>query len=86
MNMLTICIDELAHSDYNQYIEQNLSLVQLRNLTKFFFDWKGITSDELWYIYNSDNKEIITNIPLVKSFIKDCKNEQEIESLIRSLV
>ncbi len=86
MDMLTICIDELAHSDYNDYIEQNLSLEQLKNLTKFFFGWKGITSDELWHIYNSDNKEIITNIPLIKSFIKYCKNEQEIENLIRSLV
>jgi len=85
-NLLEICIDEFAHSDNRKYMEQKISFNELLVITKFFFKWNKINSDELWHIYNSENKETITSIPLVKEFLKDCRNDEEIEKLIRSLV
>ena len=85
-NMLEICIDEFAHSTNREYMEQNISFAQLREITKFFFKWNGITSDFLWETYNSENRELITTIPLVKEFLKDCANDYEVETLIRGLV
>lgn len=85
-NMLEICIDEFAHSINREYMEQNLSFEQLRQLTKFFFKWNGITSDFLWEMYNSEHSANITTIPLVKEFLNDCSNDYEVECLIRGLV
>lgn len=85
-NLLNNSIDEYAHSDNDSYIENNVSFQELRVVTNFFFTRQGFTSDDLWNTYNSENREMITNIPLIKSFIKDCSNEKEIEELIRSLV
>jgi hypothetical protein len=84
-NLLEICIDEFAHSNNKPYMEQKMSFEQLLVFTKFFFKWNNFTSDYLWEIYNSENKEIITDIPLIKEFLKDCSNDNEIERLIRSL-
>lgn len=85
-NLLNNSIDEYAHSDNDSYIENNVSFQELRVVTNFFFTRQGFTADDLWNTYNSENREMITNIPLIKSFIKDCSNEKEIEELIRSLV
>ena len=85
-NILEVCIDEFAHSNNKKYMEQNMSLEEIRVITKFFFKWNGITSDELWDKYNSEDKDYITDIPLIKTFLKDCSNDTEIEKLIRSLV
>ena len=85
-HILSICLDEYVHSNTDDYMEKNLSFEDLRKITKFFFGWQGIVGDDLWRIYNSENKELVTKIPLLQSFINDCDNNKEIEILIRSLV
>ena len=85
-NLLEIYIDEFAHSDNMEYIDRNVSFSDLKVVLKFFLGWAKITPDDLWNVYNSENKKMLTNIPLVKDFIDDCKNDEEIKCLIKELI
>ena len=85
-NLLEIYIDDFAHAPSEDYMNEKLSLFELKVITRFFFRWGGLDGDDLWDKYNSDNREMITDIPLVQYFIDDCKNIEEVESLIRGLV
>jgi len=85
-NLLEIYIDEFAHSNNMDYIDEKVSFGELKVILKFFFKWAKVTSDDLWDVYNSENKKMITNIPLIQDFINDCTNNEEIEILIRGLV
>jgi hypothetical protein len=88
-NLLELCIAVFAKSDNSKYMEEKNSFEEVKQLTKFFFKWNGVTSNMLWEMYNTEDEEdkkLITDIPLIKEFLKDCIDETQVESLIRSLV
>jgi hypothetical protein len=85
-NILTVLIDETMQSGGSYWLENNCSLVEIKTLLKIFTRNSNITGDDLWDIYNSENRSYVTNIPLVNEFIKDCRSESEIESLIKNLI
>ena len=62
-----------------------MSFNELLIFTRLLFKWNNYTPDFIWGIYLSDNREIITKIPLIESMLKECSNEVEIEELIKSL-
>ena len=85
-NILKVQIDEFIHGHNMCWMEKNCSFSEIKILLKIFCRWANITGDNLWMIYNSENKEYITNIPLLKVFINDCQTDDEIEELIKELI
>ena len=85
-SILKVQIDEFIHSGGMYWLEKHASFSEIKILMKIFCRWGNVTGDDLWEIYNSENKDYVTNIPLLKEFIKDCNSDSEIESLIRGLV
>lgn len=85
-NILKVQIDEFLHFDGMNWLEKNASFSEIKMLMKIFCRWANINGDDLWKIYNSENREYLTNIPLLNEFIKDCNTETEIESMIRELI
>jgi hypothetical protein len=84
-NILIVQIDEFIHSDGMYWLETHASFLEIQLLMRIFCRWANITGDDLLEIYNSKNKDYITNIPLLKEFIQDCNSDSEIEALIRGL-
>jgi hypothetical protein len=85
-SILKVQMDEFIHSNSMYWLEKHASFSEIKTLLKIFCRWANVNGDDLWKIYNSENREYITNIPLVNEFIKDCNSESEIESMIRGLV
>jgi len=85
-SILEVQINEFIHASGMYWLERNCSWEEIKTLLRIFCRYGNVTGDDLWNIYNSENVEYITNIPLLKEFIKDCNSESEIESMIRGLV
>lgn len=84
-SILKVTINEFIHADGMYWLHRNCSFFEIKKLMNIFCRYGNITGDDLWDIYNSENREYITNIPLLKEFIKDCQSDGEIESMIRGL-
>lgn len=86
-NVLSSTIDEFIHGDNIGIIAEKVSLSELKVILKFFLKtYGGITGEELVTIYKSQNKEYVTNIPLIKQFLKDYDTEIDKELFIKSLL
>jgi hypothetical protein len=84
-NILSVIIDENIHEDLHYILENKASFNEIKILCRLFFRINDITGDTLMRVYNSENRDYVTNIPLLQSFIKECNGEEEIEALIRTL-
>ena len=78
-------IDEFIHSNGMYWLEKHASFEEVKILMKIFCKWAHINGNDLLEIYYSENRDYITNIPLLKEFIKDCNSKSEIEYMIRNL-
>jgi hypothetical protein len=85
-SILKVQIDEFVHSSGMYWLEKHASFAEIKTLLKIFCRWSNTTPEDLWEIYNSENRDYLTNIPLLNKFIKDCNSDSEIESMIRGLI
>lgn len=84
-NILEVQMLDFVKTGGIDWMERNVSFFDLQVLTKILFKWGNISEEDLWNIYNSENKEYITNMPLIKEFLKDCSTDEEIKELFKSL-
>ena len=72
-NILYVLLDEFVHGSFD--ISDRVSFNEVRTIARVFFRLNGTTADDLIEIYNSENREYLTNIPCLKMMLKDCTNE-----------